>query len=373
MRNKPHNWITDEIEFLKQNYAEYGGAYCASKLNVPRRLVTSKVQSLGLKVSPERKYGKNTKDISNFLIINKPETAYVLGFLWADGHITNPNNRQHHTITMKIRATDADDIMSTMMNVYEWNVYYSQKKNPSWSPVKDFNTGHKALHEILVSLDYHKKSGGSANKVLSAIPNELRQFWWRGYFDGDGCLYQGKTSNHLSFTAPIGQNWDFCVDLLEILGITQYQIKPYKGKKSKRSVVRIYSWKQCKTFLDYVYESRQEIGLRRKYIKYLALISKKRRYHHYTENELEYIRQNYEIDATGCASFIGVSVRTLYAYVNARRTELGLIKPTLSYDVGFVIRNHTTLGTKKCAELLGVSYVTIRSCANRLRKRGLLP
>jgi len=46
------------------------------------------------------------------------------------------------------------------------------------------------IYDFLSENNYKEKSYVSATKILNKIPNNLKKYFFRGYFDGDGSIYK---------------------------------------------------------------------------------------------------------------------------------------------------------------------------------------
>lgn len=112
--------------------------------------------------------------------------AYLLGYIYADGHlIDSPNMRGKY---LSIASTDKDSIV----RVKNWlNSEHKIKK------VKSHFTGSRNC--FVLTIGSHKiyddlfKLGLYPNKSLNIdfpeIPKKYLGHFIRGYFDGDGCIY----------------------------------------------------------------------------------------------------------------------------------------------------------------------------------------
>jgi hypothetical protein len=232
--------------------------------------VQSTARNLGL-VNKNRP--RNTEDMSAFKSVNNPKIAYLLGLLWADGHISTKGN----VITLLLKASDGKSlkqlIHSTASSWYSWsfNGYgeYAHKK------YTQYNMSSHALKQHLIEHDFHIKSRSAPIKILNLIPEHLKHYWWRGYFDGDGCFYLGKKDNKgaISITSHINQDWTFAAELFHSLGIC-YVRRTSITSKGCSSRVCLESETPIRRFCDYIY-SGESFGLLRKLNKYQQYLAHK--------------------------------------------------------------------------------------------------
>lgn len=120
----------------------------------------------------------------------------------------------------------------------------------------------------------YKTKNLSPDKIILKIPKNLKQYWWRGYFDGDGCISLfSKNKCHVIFSGPINQKWDFVDALFKQLRIKKYRKSKVQSICGQSSKVCISNRGDCFRFLNYIYQGRMmdKIGLNRKYKKYLSI------------------------------------------------------------------------------------------------------
>jgi len=269
MKNKP--WTLEEINFLKENYPLYGKLFCAEKLNRKGSSIFKKASRLSLKVNYDIKLINNQAaqikyqserpndvfnvNIEQFLDIEKPEVAYLLGFLWADGYIVRTEVR------LEIIKTDMDNIKHILDSIGTWT--YSDRQRKNWKVISRATTSNKRLVEFLKEHDYDKKSYVSADKILSKIPNDLKHYFFRGLVDGDGCIDTNRI--RASVSSSFKQDWSYFIELCNELGVNTNTYR-YKDKHSS-SIIElngVYAIKFC----DYIYTG-DVFGLDRKRKNYL--------------------------------------------------------------------------------------------------------
>ncbi len=160
----------------------------------------------------------------------------------------------------------------------KWNISYKKFTN-GWQPTTKLMTNNKRIYNFLKKHDYHLKSYMSPDKILSKIPKELKYYFYRGLIDGDGCFYINIKNKlyQFSITSSYEQDWGFMINLCNELDI-KYNIKlidrinKRTGKENKSSQFRITNKKGIKKIGEYIYQDYDNIGLKRKYDKYLNII-----------------------------------------------------------------------------------------------------
>jgi hypothetical protein len=267
-------WNTDEEAFLKNNYSQLGATKCAEILQKDRSKVVSKVLRL--------KLHKNVT-ICNAAIkkIDTPESAYILGLLWADG------SYHKHYITLSTSIEDAKEIEPTIQKTGEWHKYErigrlrNGKKSKNSIEYKIYSID---LGKWFDDFDYHQKSITSPTKILNAMPYNLRHYFYLGVTDGDGCFYYHKKRSIRQFNiaSTFDQDWSYMVQLCNSLYISKYSIKRQRkinkksGKLNSSSSFRITNKLDIQKIGSYLYQGYliNPIGLKRKLNKYTEMMQK---------------------------------------------------------------------------------------------------
>jgi hypothetical protein len=199
-------------------------------------------------------------------IVKKKEDAYTLGYLWADGHLGKQYN-----LNIKINETDANEIFDTFMLFEDFHIYNSDnsKANPTWQNAKTFYKTNNIKYKILENHGFTEKCNISHEKIMPLIPAQFEPYFWRGFFDGDGCIYLRKKEKlgQLCFASSYEQDWSYLQKLLNDIGIVS-KIKFQVSKKGhKSSCLRVTGKYSIIKFLEYIYPNGHDFGLKRKFDK----------------------------------------------------------------------------------------------------------
>ena len=216
--------------------------------------------------------------IDDFLNFKTPEAVYLMGFLWADGHLTKKGYR----ISICMHSKDLKDLNRSLKKTGKWQIRYRK-----CGIIVNIEKSCKEVHQFL-KLNGYKTD---ADKFLKLIPSDLRKYWLRGLIDGDGNIFinNKQTKYRVSVTSAIDENWDYLKNVCDDLYVN-YRIQKRKTfnettqNYNHSSHFLIESKYHSKTFLDYIYSGADEdnICFQRKYKKYLA--TKKIPIYHNTNN-----------------------------------------------------------------------------------------
>ncbi len=133
------------------------------------------------------------------------------------------------------------------------------------------------IEKQLSEWDIHRKTDPCG--LLSQIPDHLRHYWWRGYFDGDGSLHIQPKYQSLAFWSTYDQDWGFVHELTDRLGFPRRKVIQYRRKGGRQCSSTWYTNRQdviC-AVMEYIYQGDDVdvIGMKRKHNKYLDLLTKR--------------------------------------------------------------------------------------------------
>jgi len=260
MRNSPRFYTDQEIDWLKENYPIFGSKHCASILQVSLEQLRNKVKNLKLNKI-------DRVDVEQFKKIETKEISYILGLMWADGHIHK--NKRH--ISVSIVNDDMMYLNHIFMTTGDWNYNIINLDKYGYKHQGRINIGNVKLHKILSDYGFKEKSTISPTKLLECIPKNLHHYFLRGLIDGDGCFYINKKYHtyQFSISSTINQNWDYMINICKDLNIN-YRIDISNKVKSKSSLFRVCRKKDVIIIGDYIYQDFS-FGLNRKYQKFLEI------------------------------------------------------------------------------------------------------
>lgn len=241
----------------------------AQELNCEQTTISGILRRNGIKTRVGKKITYTDVNTVFFQKINSEESAYFLGFLYADGNIQIKNNA--YCVTLKLKSNDQvilekfRDLMSPSSPVKITNGKYSY-----------FRINQKEVCEQLIS------HGCVPNKSLilefpTTVPTELIRHFLRGYSDGDGTIYKNKFKRKKTINTiwKIISTKQFCQQtakiLKEQLGVNCSQSLSRPKTNQITTVLSVGGNLQVKKVLDWLYQNAT-IYLPRKYEKYLELL-----------------------------------------------------------------------------------------------------
>lgn len=211
-----------------------------------------------------------------FKIINSEESAYFLGFLYADGNVS----KNKTCVSLKLKSNDQciiekfRDIMSPSSPI---KITTNKSQGAMPYEYSYFRVNQKGICEQLIS------HGCVPNKSLilqfpTTVPPELIKHFLRGYSDGDGCIYQNKFKNKKTINTiwKIVSTKQFCNETAKILKEqldVNCSLSLSKPKKNQiTTTLSVGGNQQVKKVLDWLYQDAS-IYLPRKYEKYQEFLS----------------------------------------------------------------------------------------------------
>lgn len=210
--------------------------------------------NLGFKMPKEK---KNNIDVNLFMTNVNEYTSYLLGLLWADGSLCN------NMVALECVKEDVEPLKNVFLLTGDWNIRYRTRNK--WKPQMVYHISNKHFSEYLKSCDYSRKSHVSPEKILYFIPDQFKNYWFRGYWDGDGCFYFNNKNKAVQCTATstYEQDWSFLANLYDLLNI-RYSIRKVKTNKSCYSQIRVTNQKDSLKLINFLYDKKTNLGIIRK-------------------------------------------------------------------------------------------------------------
>lgn len=270
-------WTSDQIDYIHNMYVNHGkSATEISKMfNVSPPTIVKILKDFDVKwrVNSHRTY--NLKE-DYFDCLDNPNKLYFLGFLFADGCLSN-----HYEISISLQEKDfhileafKDELCSNRPIEFK---DYSYKNNDYSNYQNQYRLRFDSKHMFQTLESY----GLCRNKSLvlefpDNIPSLYLRDFIRGYWDGDGYIGKyNRTDNNEKLRAACGitSTFSFCSSVQSILheNLNVGGSLHEAGNCNGATYILDYGGnKQVKQILDWLY-SESELKLSRKYEKYLSI------------------------------------------------------------------------------------------------------
>ena len=227
-------WSNEEMEFIKNNLANMTISELANHFNVPYAKINDKVHKMGLsrkkasgeiwsgkedellrkhfewapknyimKLFPKRTWASILQRGLKTLNINRqsqdrysvdykffeewtPESAYIFGFIAADGHLFHESGQEKKSaLQFEIASYDID----ILEKIKEKLQYEGPLCNTKRDTVK-LQINNKKIIEDLIKKGIPKTNKTFNLEYPKGLPNNLSNHFVRGLFDGDGSVYK---------------------------------------------------------------------------------------------------------------------------------------------------------------------------------------
>lgn len=269
-------WTKEQDDYLRNNYSNKKASLLAEELNKTKISIKNRLKKLGLLLSVEEKKERYALRVQKFNIdyefFSNPKnenlftSAYLLGYLWADGYINKKLKRQDNKVVLYIVTEDANDVKNLFLQSGEWR--FRNEIPKIGKPLTAISAYSKDLHCFLEQMDFKIKSQTSPYKILQGKQTEYIRGFWRGCLDGDGCYHFNPDprirKKCISLFGTKNQDWTSYTNFLKSLEI-DFQVR----EKGSCSLVEISRAKSIVKLIDFIYpnEKYDLIGLKRKFCK----------------------------------------------------------------------------------------------------------
>lgn len=201
-----------------------------------------------------------------FEVIDTEEKAYWLGFIYADGYITNNGNQKNFGIALEIKDKGhLERFINDLDSNYPVKVYDAKTNFSEYTYARVLITSEKMYNDLLNKGVFERKSNILRFPSYDIVPKNLVMHFIRGYIDGDGSIVRSRNS----FSLNICGTSEFLLSLFSELG---HKVKvEYRYQDEKGSYARLIGNIKVKSVLDIIYDS-STVYLERKYLRYKELI-----------------------------------------------------------------------------------------------------
>lgn len=239
------------------------------KYGRPNRVVAIKNILNANNIPITNKYGRNRSryvDENIFDVIDTKEKSYLLGLICSDGSIDNDG----YSFTFVSKDEDLVKIFKTLMKS-DHKICKIESHDKRTDKIYTRYTIHICSKKIVQSLS---KLGISNNKSFTCpmpcISSELFWHFFRGLFDGDGCVSKEKSQKEGRLRFGLVGSTLMINELKMILdkynlSNTKISKTKYKNEHGSLSSILYYSYNDLKILYDNIYLDSEGIRLNRKY------------------------------------------------------------------------------------------------------------
>lgn len=270
------SFTKEQMDFIRENYNKIPTKEIAAILGMSLKRVSDKAYRMGLK----RELVRYMYDEAFFENIDTEEKAYWLGFIYADGCISQIFNKKTGALkskTMEISLAERDKPhLEKLLSSLKSNKPIEQKiirlKGIEYASCK-VSINNKKICEDLMSLGcIPKKSLTIGFPKENIVSKSLLKHFIRGYFDGDGCVSYNheKLIYIVNFVGTESMLNGIQNVVEELLGLTKTTIK----EKGKAFQVNWGGFTNFKLWYKFLYEDAT-VFLDRKHDKFIEAISTK--------------------------------------------------------------------------------------------------
>jgi len=266
-------------QYLIDNYNKLTIEELAKNIGVTKSSITNKAFSL--KITNNVK-NKDRGNINIFKNIDSEESAYWLGFIYADGYIVkSKNDKKHHNYELGIELQESDISHLKKFNKI-FNDYYKIKTRTRKMDSLDILNGNEVSNrlnktcliriynkEIVNDLIKNNIVQNKTNSDIFPIINDDNMFlhFLRGYIDGDGSyVIDSKNRYIISIQGNNKKCFEFISNkLLTSFNIDSYILKDKTGWKfnirKKDDVLKLIDlmFNNSNIYLDRKYEKVKDM------------------------------------------------------------------------------------------------------------------
>lgn len=242
---------------------EYSANKAAKELGIDCGTMRKRLKEhFGLEFLPD---GKKQIDSHYFDTIDTEEKAYWLGFLTADGYVSNAN-----AIELCLAEIDKDHVEKFKKAISSKHAISLKKAKLEGKEFLSYRISIKDTTMANALRSYGLTSDKSYTAYIPEIPSNLMKHYIRGLFDGDGSIMTRSSNTNLLNISFISGSpkmiEDFCNVIKEYIGI-EMNIRNTRGLVE----ARLSHQYKIKSFVNWMY-GESTIHLDRKYNKISAVL-----------------------------------------------------------------------------------------------------
>lgn len=266
-------FTSEELKDIKESYLNgESSVKLGKKYNVNHKTILRVLHEMNVNVDQKRFCRKYKLNEHYFDIIDTPNKAYIMGFLYSDGS----NCLDKATISISLQEEDKDILEKMRLEIGSEKplVYldYSNKHDFGYSYKNQYRLTMFSTH---MCAELNNKGVVPNKSLIIAFPkwldDSLIPHFIRGVYDGDGSIYRSYINdNNLPITVTITATESFCNELKKICK-DKLDISPKIYDAScHNGITKVFTLSGrniSKKFLDWIYQDA-DLYLQRKYNRY---------------------------------------------------------------------------------------------------------
>lgn len=179
-------------------------------------------ETLGISEYKWKKLGMtNISKYTNIFSEINEESAYWLGFLWADGSLTK------NTLELEVKTDDEAHLQKLVNALSYISIPKISRRTRHNAITSRISVTDKLIATTLRELGFDLKS----KRIIPNISDNMLQHFIRGYFDGDGSCIVRDHNGNIEYRADISGPKEF----IEF-------IQPYLPESSNEEIIENKTW-----------------------------------------------------------------------------------------------------------------------------------
>lgn len=314
-----HVWTEAEVQMMRDLYPTADRQTLEKAFGLPYYILQHQARRMKIYNTTGQQRATNTRTQNNksvdirFFDQWTEQSAYVLGFLFADGSIGR-TNLSHVIIALSIRDMCVLNYLKQVtrstrdfINHPEWTDDEGYVHKPSCRLI----LSSVVLVKRLMSLGL-MPSKTYRDDPFPNVPDEFLPHFIRGYFDGDGTAYiSGEGTPGIRFIGTPKFVTGLRDALVRLTGMREARVFETQGKRALWARAGWNAYADIVKFRDFIYPKGFEFCLRRKKSKIddgirILEMPRATTYFRYTKEEKDLIRSKYlEIGPAKLAEQLG--------------------------------------------------------------------
>ena len=238
------------------------------RTNIPYSTLQRKLKDLGIVRSNKETSRKYEVRHDYFSVIDTESKSYWLGFMYADGYITNSSNQKQVGLALGLDDRDHLELFKSHIQAsYPIKEYTTNSFGTPVKYVRLLMTSDGLYTDLVEKGVIKNKSLTLTFPTNQKVPPELMNHFIRGYFDGDGSF-----SKHSSgYIVKICGTKEFLHSLSDVIGFPDRSLTKRKQDTKNSWCLEIGGRLQVLQISRYMYD-QATIYLPRKYQRYMELL-----------------------------------------------------------------------------------------------------